>query len=98
MAFMEPQYELGSWLECENKYGETYWMPADCEDLVDLGDKVVTLHMLKWGARLSAPGYMDCTDWAVFDTEEEAREYIRDEYEVDPDTGDELDEDEEEEE
>lgn len=36
-----------------------------------------------YGARLSAPGYLDCTEWAVFDTEEEAREYL-----------DEMDEDE----
>jgi hypothetical protein len=32
-----------------------------------------------WGARLSAPGYMDCTEWAVFETEQEARDYLRDE-------------------
>lgn len=31
-------------------------------------------------ARLSAPGYLDCTDWSVFDTEDEAREYLRDTY------------------
>lgn len=42
------------------------------------------------GARLQAPGYMDCTDWSVFDTEEEAKEHIRDTYEVDPDTGNDL--------
>lgn len=33
-----------------------------------------------FGARLSAPGYLDCTDWVVFDTKEEARDYLRDEY------------------
>jgi hypothetical protein len=32
-----------------------------------------------YGARLSAPGYLDCTEWSVFDTEREAREYL-DEY------------------
>ncbi len=26
-----------------------------------------------FGARLSAPGYLDATDWSVYDTEEEAR-------------------------
>jgi hypothetical protein len=31
------------------------------------------------GARLSAPGYLDCTEWSVFDTEDEARAYL-DEY------------------
>lgn len=33
-----------------------------------------------WGARMSAPGYMDCTDWAVFPTNEEAKEYLDDYY------------------
>lgn len=31
-----------------------------------------------YGARLSAPGYMDCTEWAVFDTEQEAADYLND--------------------
>lgn len=29
-----------------------------------------------WGARLSAPGFMDCTEWSVYDTEDEAREAL----------------------
>lgn len=33
-----------------------------------------------YGARLSAPGYLDCTEWTVFDTEEEAREYLAETY------------------
>jgi hypothetical protein len=33
-----------------------------------------------FGARLSAPGYMDCTDWAVFDTAEEAQAYLDETY------------------
>ena len=32
-----------------------------------------------YGARLSAPGYLDCTEWAVFDTPEQAQAYL-DEY------------------
>jgi hypothetical protein len=32
-----------------------------------------------YGARLSAPGYMDCTEWTVFDTPEQAQAYL-DEY------------------
>ena len=38
-----------------------------------------------WGARLSAPGYLDCTDWAVHDTEAEAHEYLTDMYGDDDD-------------
>ena len=33
-----------------------------------------------YGARLSAPGYMDCTEWAVFDTEAEAESYLEEMY------------------
>lgn len=33
-----------------------------------------------FGARLSAPGYLDCTEWTVFDTEDEAREYLEENY------------------
>lgn len=29
-------------------------------------------------ARLSAPGYMDCTEWCAFATLKEARDYLRD--------------------
>lgn len=31
-------------------------------------------------ARLSAPGYLDCTDWSAHATEDEAREYLREMY------------------
>jgi len=33
-----------------------------------------------YGARLSAPGYLDCTAWDVFETEQEAREYLEEMY------------------
>jgi hypothetical protein len=33
-----------------------------------------------FGARLSAPGYLDCTDWCVFETEKEAWDYLRETY------------------
>ena len=33
-----------------------------------------------YGARLSAPGYLDCTEWNVFDTVEEAEKYLDDTY------------------
>lgn len=38
-----------------------------------------------YGGRLSSPGYLDCTEWAVFDTEAEAREYLTDRYDLDED-------------
>jgi len=33
-----------------------------------------------YGARLSAPGYLDCTEWTVFDTPEEAEQYLEEMY------------------
>ena len=33
-----------------------------------------------YGARLSASGYLDCTEWTVFETEQEAREYLEENY------------------
>ena len=32
------------------------------------------------GARLSMPGYLDCTDWIVFDTEAGAAQHLLDMY------------------
>lgn len=48
-----------------------------------------------WGVRLSMPGYTDCTPWAVFDSKQEARDYVVDTWEVDPDTGDALEDEDE---
>jgi len=56
--------------------------PLHC--LTDLTQaKEVDLYELKegWFARLSAPGYMDCTDWCgPFKSEEEANKYLLDTY------------------
>lgn len=38
-----------------------------------------------YGARLSAPGYLDCTEWIVFDTEQEAQDYLTEMYGDDDD-------------
>lgn len=47
----------------------------------------------KWWARLSAPGYMDCTDWdGPHDTEQAARDAIQRAYDVNPTTGEDDDE------
>lgn len=40
-----------------------------------------------YGARMSAPGYLDCTDWSVFDTPEKAEKHLDEMY------GDDADED-----
>jgi hypothetical protein len=44
------------------------------------GAPIVTLRSGVWFAQLSAPGYLDQTDLAIFDTEREALEYLVDTY------------------
>jgi len=44
-----------------------------------------------YGVRLSAPGYMDCTEWSVFDTEAECRDHLAEFWEVCPDCGEPTD-------
>lgn len=41
---------------------------------------------LGYGARLSAPGYLDCTEWSVFDTVKDAEEYLDSEYSEEDET------------
>jgi len=42
-----------------------------------------------YGARLSAPGYLDCTEWTVFETAEEAKAYLDENYSDEEEQGDE---------
>jgi hypothetical protein len=99
MAFMKPQYEEGSWYEVETLDEGLITLPFDLvgpdpspESFRDYCESPYYAHEVVQGvgARLSAPGYMDCTDWTVLPDMASARQYIEDTYEVDPDTGDEL--------
>jgi len=36
--------------------------------------------IMGYGARLSAPGYLDCTEWTVFDSIAEAEAYLEEMY------------------
>ena len=73
-GFMEPQIEYGEWIICENEYGETIVLPYEYSDDAAImeGLEVVEQKADGWAARLSAPGYMDCTEWALFDSEQDA--------------------------
>lgn len=56
------------------------------------GDPLEITLRTGYGARLSMPGYMDCTEWSVFDTEDEAAAWLTemygDEEPFGPDEGD----------
>lgn len=93
MAFMTPQYETGKFLAITNEEGEVTYVPEDLgmdpADCIE-GDVAEVEVVEGVGVRLSASGYMDCTDWVVFDDMMVAREYLVESYEVDPDTGEDL--------
>lgn len=54
------------------------------EGAVDTEDDEITpiaeLRQGVWLARMSAPGYLDATEWAAFDTREEAEDYLIEMY------------------
>ena len=58
------------------------------EDFIESNlDDVTSIQLIEgYGARLSAPGYMDCTSWTVFKTRDEAEEFLREEYDVEEET------------
>ena len=76
MSFMQPQIVFDEWYEVETDDGMTF-LPVD-----DVGYDSRRRIINGYGARLSAPGYLDCTEWTVFDTEKEAREFLKETYDV----------------
>lgn len=98
MSFLKPQYEQGHWYEVETTEG-TEALPVDLvgscptrdgfRDYLE-GDYLSHERVSGIGVRLSAPGYMDSTPWTVFETREQARKYLQDVLDVDPDTGESL--------
>lgn len=81
MAFMRPAAEFGDWILVDTSHG-TEIVPADlvkeptAESLADYIEGEFYSAEVKrgtWCARLSAPGYMDCTPWqGPYPTEAEA--------------------------
>ena len=62
--------------EIEPYQGPAIPIPADLSDYCE-NRTVTEIKVIEgWGARLSAPGYLDCTPWCVFETEQEAQEYL----------------------
>ena len=109
MGFMVPVAEYFAMYVVETSMG-TEFVPEDVSGkIVDLEDEgewgilcpylegkdITSVKRVKgWWSRLSAPGYMDATDWmGAYKTAEEALAAVKDEYEVDDD-GDSLTDDE----
>jgi len=89
MAFMEPEYEYGEFVRSRADFGEEFLTPSDIYSEYDHGKE--TDRQTGWFYRLSASGYLDCTEWTgPFETEDEAREALSAEFDCDPDTGDDF--------
>lgn len=83
-SFMKPEIIQGYWWEIDGDQGTTFY-PAEYfsigEAKADYPGKIYeTKYRKGWGARLSAPGYLDCTEWTVHDTEIEAKTYLEEMY------------------
>jgi hypothetical protein len=85
MAFMNLYTRHGKWFTVTSTNGESTlltddWLGAnptldDFADYVESGEPAEFEEETGWGARYSAPGYMDATDWVgVYPTEEQARD------------------------
>ena len=100
MAFMQHEVtEKLYWLQGEAKCGGTTFARLEnftpsqfvydvlgyvCEDENILcGFESVEI-IQGYGARLSAPGYMDCTEWTVFPSKKQAQDYLNEEYPEEP--------------
>jgi hypothetical protein len=99
MAFMRPFYTNEPFHTGDSREGGVS-VPADVYSSIErfieetgcFPDTAELVPAGKWWVRLSAPGYMDATEWdGPYDTETEARAALVEAYEVDADTGDDLD-------
>lgn len=85
MSFMKPQIMFGEWWRVETTSGIEFvdasfidkeTIPECCE-----GEILENPELIEgYGARLSAPGYLDCTSWSVHDTEQDAENELREMY------------------
>lgn len=79
MSFMKA--ELTSkmkWYQVEDKTGTIFYpgnyFSKDWVKIEHPNSQVTTV--IGYGARLSAPGYLDATDWNVYTSREEAEAYL----------------------
>jgi hypothetical protein len=81
---MEPEIIECEYYQIGTTHG-TWFVPCDAtvngelKPYVD-GEILYVEQHQGWLARLRMPGYMDCTEWCGFETEEAAKEYLLDIY------------------
>lgn len=93
-SFLKPEIAFDEYFEVETTCGREIvptdvigrTMNVDVSALLDclegtpLDQDAIAEVKSGWLARMIAPGFLDCTDWTAFDTEEEARQYLFDTY------------------
>ena len=81
---MWPVVEVGSWTRYTDKAGETFLVPSEH---FEASDGVEVEEVTEgYAGRLSAPGYMDCTEYdGVYATAREAAQALVDAYADDSD-------------
>jgi hypothetical protein len=85
---LSPDIKHGTWYEVETSYGidiveaEIVGNDPTLEDFIDFceGEPESFTKCKGWGARMNAAGYMDCTEWSLFKTENEAAEWLIETY------------------
>ena len=77
--FMQARCELGEWVLIDSRHDGITCLPADFFSPKEFPNFEI-LRKKGFGVCLSANGYMDCTEWAVFDTEQEAFDYLVEYY------------------
>ncbi|MCK9569034.1 hypothetical protein M0R72_08840 [Candidatus Pacearchaeota archaeon] len=73
--FMSPSLEYGPYVIVENRGGESRLLPADCRDLRDPEERI-TERRTGYYARLSASGYLDCTDYETIDSVDDVETFF----------------------
>lgn len=97
MAFMKPEYHPGPFYMGETEHGEGVCGPVEVWGSPEAfaRDTGATLDSVKvergWFFRLSAPGYLDCTEWdGPHGDIANARMECERIFDVDAETGDDL--------
>ena len=83
--FMQPEIVEDTWYVGEDKYRVYFAIPSDVmaleQVIEETGADPEDIETVKgFGARIQAPGYMDASDWTVYDTEQEAIDYLMEYY------------------
>ena len=78
------KYDVDYDTDCMEEDSDLRNVLDSVEDFIESNvDDVTSIQLIEgYGARLSAPGYMDSTSWTVFKTREDAEEFLREEYDV----------------